>query len=109
MEKEQKVYKGFDVYGNDYGYDEVKVIAMLHKELVDEDMYPDWEDVMRVGHWIYGIWEDQQNPIYVENYIDLLRENEWMKIRDREEEGYVQAWFACRADKFIEYFENNLR
>lgn len=55
MKKEQKVYKGFDVYENDYGYDEVKVIAMLHKELVDKDMYPDWEDVMCVGHWIYGI------------------------------------------------------
>lgn len=109
MKKEQKVYKGFDVYENDYGYDEVKVIAMLHKELVDKDMYPDWEDVMCVGHWIYGIWKDQQNSTYKEMMVDLLKENPWMNIRGREEEGYVQVWFARRADKFIEYFKNNLR
>lgn len=100
---EQKTYMGWDVYGNAYEYDEVKVIAMLHKELVDRDWYPDWEEVMRVGHTIYHIYASQ----FEDNALEPVEE--WMKIEGREEEGYIQAWFSRTVDEFIDFYKNILR
>lgn len=98
---EEKIYKGWDVYG-DYCYDEVKVIAMLHKELMDRKWYPDWEEVMKVGHTIYHIWDSQVD----ENA--LIPVEKWQEVRNYEESAYVQAWFARTKNNFLEWYKNIL-
>lgn len=105
MKEQEQTYEGWDVYG-DYGYDEVKVIAMLHKALMDRKWYPDWEEVMRTGHTIYHIWNSQFKE-------DGTLDNEWvtrdwMKIQNREEGAYVQAWFTRTQDKFINKYKKLL-
>lgn len=99
---EQKTYKGWDVYGNEYEYDEVKVIAMLHAELMRRDWFCDWEDVMRVGHTIYHIWDSQFE-------VDPLNPTEeWMRTKDRTEQAYVQAWFSRTIDDFMNFYQHIL-
>lgn len=97
---EQKIICGdWDPYTYSYNYDEVKVICMLHNRLIEMGRYPDWEDIMKVGHEIWKIYRSQLGKTKPE------LERDWMEIESHEEFAYVQAWFGRNIDDFIKYFK----
>lgn len=102
---EQKIYEGWDAYTHNYNYDEVKVIAMLHNRLLEMGRYCDWEDITKVGHEIYLIYESQ----FEDGDDSKSLEHDWMEVQSHEEAGYIQAWFGRNIDDFIEFFAKELK
>lgn len=101
----QKIYEGWDPYTYEYNYDEVKVICMLHKRLLEMGIWCDWENIMKVGHEIYKIYISQ----FEDGDGSKSLKHSWMKVQSHEEAAYIQAWFTRNIDDFIKFFKKWLR
>lgn len=88
-----------DVYGYSYDYNHLKVVACIERsESVSK--LEDYEDVAIVAEAIVNYWSDGRDA----SEDALYEQNEWLEIKSREEDGYVQAYAERVVDKFIDAY-----
>lgn len=92
------IFDDLDPYDKDYTYDEMKVICVLSQMPEAADL--DYEDLANISGAVYDSWMDGMDPKEDWRYM----EHPWLKIENREEEGYIQEYAQRVLPNFIELY-----